>query len=392
MKILFLALIISFFDNGVFADSKCFSVKSSEQQRYSPTSSVDFPQLKQGVSLLKQDIGKFPIIANAESTTSLCGKDVEIYYGQTKGGFRHGKGRLVTSHYTYEGDFQMDLKHGYGVFKDTEGYIYEGLWDQDVEVLSDEFFFNPKESDLAIYTHFFRLLLSDEGGHMRWCQFITKKILVEILRQRGNLKEVAFIENSLCISDFIDKYSCVDIPHESLVDLTCSNHCFLLFIQKNFDATRTAISLLDSNSLTYSCDEGYEVETGKFFELKDSSNLIEILKDLERCDNCREVTDCLEQSIYLDKLQVCTIVQRDQKTDTCSLDCWLTFLRFVSSEFEWLCLRKDLFSMAYNFHTFMGRNKKGLSKCMKNKHARLAQIAKEKMKRREVKLRMFVEQ
>ena len=42
--------------------------------------------------------------------------------------FRHGRGKLVTGDYTYEGDFERDEMHGSGVFTFASGVRYDGQW------------------------------------------------------------------------------------------------------------------------------------------------------------------------------------------------------------------------------------------------------------------------
>lgn len=58
------------------------------------------------------------------------------YTGQFKNGMKHGRGRWVKKQgvaktNTYEGDYFMDKKHGYGVFNWASGNIYKGNYKDD---------------------------------------------------------------------------------------------------------------------------------------------------------------------------------------------------------------------------------------------------------------------
>ena len=58
----------------------------------------------------------------------------EEYTGQTnEAGQRHGKGRLMTPLYVYEGDWVNGLKHGKGVARYKDGTEYNGEWQNDVK-------------------------------------------------------------------------------------------------------------------------------------------------------------------------------------------------------------------------------------------------------------------
>ncbi len=54
-------------------------------------------------------------------------KDKSEYYGQTKNGMKHGKGKLVDQNgNVYEGDFFENNIEGKGVFTSIDGSVYEG--------------------------------------------------------------------------------------------------------------------------------------------------------------------------------------------------------------------------------------------------------------------------
>jgi hypothetical protein len=366
-----------------------------DKARASPLSITDFPPLFDAPRLLQQrcDGGaRLSQMVDGVAIRIIVDGEVCQYWGQVKGGQRHGKGRIVTPHYSYEGDFQMGVWHGNGTFTDSEGYKYEGVWDDGLEVLSDGFGENPTSGDLAIYTNFFRLLTSDKGGAMAkgWKESQPKKILVEILKARHALKEMEFLESAIDIESFISRYRHAKIPNESLINLSRLQHCFLLLVQKSSDGNRITLTLLDSDSWSFSYDEGQSVETGKVFELEDPRDLIDVLIGINRCDDCYAVTDYIEQSPGLNNLPQLTMYQRKQKGRTCSLDCWLTALKFISSEREWLELRRDLFASAVHFHEHMSKNK-GIDKTTRAKHGSLALVAYEKMMRRVAKLRALAE-
>ena len=50
------------------------------------------------------------------------------YVGETEGFHFHGKGKFEYPGYTYDGDFKMGVRHGYGVFTKHDVFFYAGNW------------------------------------------------------------------------------------------------------------------------------------------------------------------------------------------------------------------------------------------------------------------------
>ena len=59
----------------------------------------------------------------------------DMYEGQYVHGMKEGKGRFedAAGELSYEGEWRMDLKHGYGVETMTDGSIYSGHFEQDMK-------------------------------------------------------------------------------------------------------------------------------------------------------------------------------------------------------------------------------------------------------------------
>jgi hypothetical protein len=76
------------------------------------------------------------IKANQVAKVNTLGNNGSKYFGQFKNGLKHGRGRWlkkagVPKTNEYEGDYFMDKKHGYGVFKWASGNIYKGNYKED---------------------------------------------------------------------------------------------------------------------------------------------------------------------------------------------------------------------------------------------------------------------
>jgi hypothetical protein len=334
-----------------------------------------------------------------------------IYNGSWKNGKMHGRGTkqwVIGKSYSgfwenglmsgygqmrYEIDSGLDYYqgywlngewHGWGTLVDCEGFKYVGPFERGLEVLSSNFLKSSSQGDLAIRTHFFRLLLSDRGESLRWCNRLPHKILCTLFEKLQYFLPKNLIEQTLSVQKFIDRCSSTGVASISLINLTRSKHCFLLGVEKN-RLGEIDLILFDSDSSTYSYESGSTVDTAKTFTLRDPEALIKTIEDIDRCDTAEEISLYLEQGNMTQRVPELTLHQRRQKGLSCSLDCWLTVLRYYLDNKQWLELRLKLFDEAERFCLQMSQSK-AFCPDMQAKYAVLSRVAQEKKQRREVKL------